>query len=169
MLFCPTWRKQARDEITSVNLKELINLLPEEYEIIVKLHPLETKLRRFYKSLDARIHCFFNELVDIQELFLLADILISDYSSAIFDYAHLNKQIIILQEDSEKYAKKVGWYFDMKKTCHLEGKSYTTTTLANAILQHDSHVLSYCHAIQRRMLSNDSVTLNDILLHQLFS
>lgn len=169
ILFCPTWRKQERDEITSVDLKELINLLPEEYEIIVKLHPLETKLRRFYKSLDPRIHCFFNELVDIQELFLLADVLISDYSSAIFDYAHLNKQIIILQEDSEKYAKKVGWYFDMKQTCHLEGKSYTTKTLANVILKNDSQVLSYCHAIQRRMLSNDSVTLNDILLHQLFS
>ncbi|WP_430535565.1 CDP-glycerol glycerophosphotransferase family protein [Listeria rocourtiae] len=169
ILFCPTWRKQEREEVTAIDLKALIESLPPGYEIIVKLHPLETSLRRLYKSLDPRIHCFFNELVDIQELFLLVDVLISDYSSAIFDFAHLNKKIIILQEDSENYQKKVGWYFDMKETCLLEGKSYTTQSMAEAILEDDPNVFQYCHAIQKKLLNLDNVFMNDKLMHVLFS
>lgn len=168
ILFCPTWRKQEREEVTGIDLKALIESLPPEYEIIVKLHPLETSLRKLYKALDPRIHCFFNELVDIQELFLLVDVLISDYSSAIFDYAHLNKKIIILQEDSENYQKKVGWYFDMKQTCLLEGKSYTTESLAEAILTDDPHVFQYCHAIQKKLLNLDNVFMNEKLMQVLF-
>ncbi len=168
ILFCPTWRKQERNEITDIDLKTLIQNLPPEYEIIVKLHPLEASLRRFYKALDSRIHCFYNELVDIQELFVLVDILISDYSSAIFDFAHLNKKIIILQEDSEVYQKKVGWYFDMKKICLLEGKTYTTKSLVRAILDENSNVMQYCKAIQKNLLSKDSVMMNNKLMQLLF-
>ncbi|MBC1521462.1 glycosyltransferase [Listeria aquatica] len=168
ILFCPTWRKQERDEIIGIDLKKLIELLPAEYEIIVKLHPLETSLRRFYKALDPRIHCFFNEVVDIQELFLLVDVLISDYSSAIFDYAHLNKKIIILQEDSETYQKKIGWYFDMKKTCLLEGKSYTTESLVEAILEEELNVFQYCSAIQKKLLNLDNAFTNEKLMKLLF-
>ncbi|MBC1473800.1 glycosyltransferase [Listeria grandensis] len=168
ILFCPTWRKQEREEVTGIDLKQLIENLPPEYEVIVKLHPLETSLRRLYKALDPRIHCFFNELVDIQELFILVDVLISDYSSAIFDYAHLNKKIIILQEDSENYQKKVGWYFDMKTTCLLEGKSYTTESLTQAILEEDPNIFSYCKAIQNNLLNKDNVFTNEKLMHELF-
>lgn len=65
ILFCPTWRKSEREEITSINLKEVISQLPEEYEIIVKLHPLEGSLRRQYSKLDKRIHCFFGLMSNI--------------------------------------------------------------------------------------------------------
>ncbi|PTI36332.1 glycosyl transferase family 1, partial [Mammaliicoccus vitulinus] len=36
-----------------------------------------------------------------------------DYSSTIFDYAHLNKPIILIQEDNQSYNEKVGFYFDI--------------------------------------------------------
>lgn len=39
--------------------------------------------------------------------------MITDYSSTIFDYAHLNKPIILLQEDTKNYTAKVGFYFDI--------------------------------------------------------
>lgn len=168
ILFCPTWRKQERKEVTSIDLEELMKHLPPEYEIIVKLHPLEASLRRFYKALDSRIHCFYNELVDIQELFLLVDILISDYSSAIFDFAHLNKKIIILQEDSDTYQKKVGWYFDIKKVCLLEGKSYTTIDLVEAIQGNQIDIFRYCRAVQKNLLNKDSIETNEKLMQLLF-
>ncbi|EUJ33708.1 glycosyl transferase, group 1 family protein [Listeria floridensis FSL S10-1187] len=168
ILFCPTWRKDDRKDITSIDLKTLIRRLPDDMEIIVKLHPLEASLRKYYKSLDKRIHCFFNELVDIQELFILADVLISDYSSAIFDFAHLNKKIIILQEDAGTYQKKIGWYFDIEKVCAIAGKAYDSFALAKAIILTDRRVDTYCHAIQTNLMSRDSLLTEQRLLNELF-
>ncbi|OOV76427.1 MULTISPECIES: CDP-glycerol glycerophosphotransferase family protein [Mammaliicoccus] len=113
ILFCPTWRKEKRQNLSSINLKKLLGFLPDEYEIIVKLHPNEAHLRGKYSNLDKRIHCFFNEFVDIQELYLISDSMLTDYSSTIFDYAHLNKPIILIQEDTQSYNEKVGFYFDI--------------------------------------------------------
>jgi len=115
ILFCPTWRKDKRKNLLSINLKILLNYLPDNYEIIVKLHPNEAYLRGKYSSIDERIHCFYNEFVDIQELYLISDTMITDYSSTIFDYAHLNKPIILLQEDTQLYTDKVGFYFNIFK------------------------------------------------------
>ena len=78
---------------------KLLEYLPKEYEIIVHLHPNEGMLRSKYNSLDASIHIvFYNEFVDIQELYILCETMITDYSSTIFDFAHLNKPILLLQE-----------------------------------------------------------------------
>ena len=113
ILYCPTWRKHKRSQVTSIDLKQLLAYLPNEYEIIVKLHPNESSLRPQYNNLDPRIHCFYNEFVDIQELYILSDIMITDYSSTIFDFAHLNKPILLLQEDTEDYNNSVGFYFNI--------------------------------------------------------
>ncbi|MFC7085773.1 CDP-glycerol glycerophosphotransferase family protein [Mammaliicoccus vitulinus] len=105
--------KRKRQTLSSINLQKLLEYLPEDYEIIVKLHPNEAHLRGKYSNLDKRIHCFYNEFVDIQELYLISDSMITDYSSTIFDYAHLNKPIILIQEDNQSYNEKVGFYFDI--------------------------------------------------------
>lgn len=156
ILFCPTWRKGNRKKVSDIDLKQLIQKLPDNYEIIVKLHPLEGSMRRYYKELDERIWCFYNELVDIQELYVLADVLISDYSSAIFDYAELSKRIIVMQEDEQSYEKKIGWYFDIQSVCHLTGKPYTVEQLAQEILKPTSpEHLNYSHLIQQRLMTNE--------------
>lgn len=165
ILFCPTWRKNERSEVTSIDLKEVINHLPENYEIIVKLHPHEAQLRRAYSNLDARIHCFYNELVDIQELYLLSNILISDYSSAVFDYAHLQRKIILLQEDVEEYTHQIGMYFNSESLLHLKGKNYTTNELVENILSSDEEKnYDYNSLIVDELLNKDNIhSANDIL------
>lgn len=75
----------------------------------MKLHPNESHLRTRYNQIDNRIHCYFNELVDIQELYILSECMITDYSSTIFDYIHLNKPVFILQEDEQQYKQSVGF------------------------------------------------------------
>ncbi|WP_225046836.1 CDP-glycerol glycerophosphotransferase family protein [Lacticaseibacillus kribbianus] len=134
VLFCPTWRKGNRSDVSELELKAVVDALPEEYLIVVKLHPLEGRLRKQYAELDPRIFCFYNELVDIQELYVLSDLLISDYSSAIFDYALLNKPILVMQEDEEDYQQSIGWYFDIESETGLHARSYTAPELTTAIL-----------------------------------
>lgn len=158
ILFCPTWRKNKRKEISTIDLKKLIQQLPDEYELIIKLHPHESKLRKYYKSLSPRIHCFFNELVDIQELYLIAEMLISDYSSAIIDYAHVGKKLIILQEDKEDYAAKVGWYLDIEEMCQIKASSYSEKELRYEILRETEEVETiYQRVVQKELMLEDKL------------
>lgn len=51
---------------------------------------------------------------DIRELFLIADMLITDYSSVFFDYANLHRPILFYMYDLEDYGQDIrGFYFDI--------------------------------------------------------
>lgn len=50
---------------------------------------------------------------DINELMLLADVLITDYSSVMFNYTHLNKPLILFTPDNEAYEGSRGCYFNI--------------------------------------------------------
>ena len=56
-----------------------------------------------------------NVHADINELMLAADVLITDYSSIIFNYPHLNKPLILFVPDAEMYERDRGMYFDLKQ------------------------------------------------------
>lgn len=165
ILYCPTWRAGKRKKTSQIELKRVIEQLPENYEIIVKLHPLESHLRKVYKEMHPRIHCFFNELTDIQELYLIADCLISDYSSALFDFAHTGKAIIVLQEDEENYNKDIGFYFNLEKVTGLVGKCYNEAELVAEIkANRDSQ--GQTETIVKQLLANDSTqSTADIISH----
>ena len=53
---------------------------------------------------------------DIQELYVLSDILITDYSSVFFDYAHSRRPILFFVPDLNHYIENVrGLYLNMEK------------------------------------------------------
>ncbi|WP_237579078.1 CDP-glycerol glycerophosphotransferase family protein [Candidatus Enterococcus willemsii] len=165
ILYCPTWRKDSRKKVSTLDLSQVIKELPNDYRIIVKLHPLESHLMKFYNDIDKHIICFPNELSDIQELFLISDILITDYSSAMFDYAHMNKKIIVLQEDVYEYQKKVGWYFDLYKETGLLGKNYSEDELIQEILTENNY--KYNEKIVTKFLDKDSLHTNHDIIDYL--
>lgn len=171
VLFCPTWRKDDRESISDLDLRKVIRQLPDNYELIVKLHPLEGRLRAYYKDLDPRISCFYNELVDIQELYLIADVLISDYSSAMFDFSNLNKPIIVMQEDEADYQKNIGWYFDIKEKCHLIAHKFNSDELAEEIMHvtTESTDLEYNELIKDKLLTNENVDAPEKILDEVLS
>ncbi|HAL08768.1 MULTISPECIES: CDP-glycerol glycerophosphotransferase family protein [Mammaliicoccus] len=154
ILFCPTWRKGNREILSKINLIILLEQLPEEYEIIVKLHPNESHLRMTYSELSDRVHCFYNELVDIQELYLISEAMITDYSSTIFDFAHLNKPIFLLQEDTEDYSQQIGFYFDIFELVNIEIASNDERILARQLLE--KKAIDYQN-ITTRLLEADKI------------
>ncbi|WP_445194308.1 CDP-glycerol glycerophosphotransferase family protein [Staphylococcus xylosus] len=165
ILFCPTWRKKEREDLTSVDLVKLLEYLPKEYEIIVKLHPNEGMLRSKYNSLDARIHCFYNEFVDIQELYILCETMITDYSSTIFDFAHLNKPILLLQEDVEMYQKDIGFYFNIFELGHFPIVSLDEEKLALQLK--GMNYMDYSKIVNR-LISKDSKESSQQILNTVF-
>ena len=52
---------------------------------------------------------------DIQELIISANILITDYSSCIFDMAMLHKPAFIYASDMREYIENRGLYFDIRE------------------------------------------------------
>lgn len=107
ILFSPTWRK-GNDE----NFEVFKNLetLTEEYNIIVKFHPLEKKVAKYRKKYQG-LKIDYPEYQDINELLLIADTLVTDYSSILFDYSILKRKIVVYTEDVKKYSEKIGFYF----------------------------------------------------------
>ncbi|MCS4486440.1 CDP-glycerol glycerophosphotransferase family protein [Staphylococcus americanisciuri] len=165
ILFCPTWRKGTRNNVSDVDLVELIKTLPSNYEIIVKLHPNEGHLQRTYQAMHQRIHCFANELVDIQELYLLADVLITDYSSAMFDYAHLQRPILILAEDTEAYRQEIGFYFDMAELTSIQRVRTDVTAISSAIKE----ALNVNHSdIIERFMTYDTATSDETVARKIW-
>ncbi|MFP7308406.1 CDP-glycerol glycerophosphotransferase family protein, partial [Enterococcus faecalis] len=63
---------------------------------------------------------------DINQLYLIADLLITDYSSVMFDFALTKKPMLFFMYDKEKYQNSTrGFYFD--PTAILPGKIVTDT------------------------------------------
>ena len=56
------------------------------------------------------------EYPDIQELLCAADIMVTDYSSCIFDFMLSRKPAFFYAEDIEKYNQERGFYFPMSET-----------------------------------------------------
>ncbi|WP_046836391.1 CDP-glycerol glycerophosphotransferase family protein [Staphylococcus succinus] len=165
ILYCPTWRKGQRDSLTKINLIKLLQNLPEEYKIIVKLHPNESRLRGRYNNLDSRIHCFYNEFVDIQELYILSEAMITDYSSTIFDYAHLNKPIFLLQEDTNDYQQEVGFYFDLEEIGNFPEAAKDEVKLANQLTRIKR--INY-NSVTKTLMNKDSIGATNKILDTVF-
>jgi CDP-glycerol glycerophosphotransferase len=57
-----------------------------------------------------------SEYPDIADLYLAADLLITDYSSVMFDYAHLRRPMLFFTYDLEHYRDTLrGFYFDFEQ------------------------------------------------------
>ena len=118
ILYAPTWRDDEFYEngIYKFSTQIDFNLLKEElgdtHIMLVKLHYL-VKDPVDWSNYEGFIYkC--DHLHDIQELYLISDILITDYSSVIFDYALLKRPMIIYAYDYQKYKNDLrGFYFNI--------------------------------------------------------
>ena len=88
--------------------------LSDEYVVVLRTHYFIVNVL----DLDAYDGFVFNgsSYNDIAHLYLIADILITDYSSVFFDYANLRRPILFFMYDIEKYRDALrGFYIDVQK------------------------------------------------------
>lgn len=117
ILYAPTWR-DSTDHGKTYSIKPPINVdywekeLKDEYIVLMRTHNYTTKL------LGIEFNDFirdFTSYPQINDLFKVADILISDYSSCIADFSILERPIICFAYDYEEYCRVRGLYLDMEK------------------------------------------------------
>jgi CDP-glycerol glycerophosphotransferase len=110
ILYAPTHREFVPGFVSPLDLDRLAKRLGEKYVLLARTHYLQT----------APDPGFHGERVrdvsghpSIEDLFLAADVLVSDYSSMIFDYAVLDRPLIVHVPDWEIYRSLRGTYLDL--------------------------------------------------------
>lgn len=115
ILFAPTYRGKvgSAERPQGLNLDLMYKHLGSDYIVITKLHNALKKERPL-----CRHKGFFYDLSDelsIAEAMGVCDILITDYSSLIFEYSLLSKPAIFYAYDLDEYTRERGFYINYKE------------------------------------------------------
>ena len=146
VLYAPTFRgdsvgKARYDDL--LDLRVLHEALGDGHAVLFKLHPfvraalvIPPDLASF--AIDASAD------PDLNELMLVSDVLITDYSSAIYEFALLGRPIAFLAPDEDAYERERGFYLDFPGD--LPGPVFTTTAELAAAVKADAFDLERVRA-----------------------
>jgi CDP-glycerol glycerophosphotransferase len=116
ILYAPTWRDDEKfgevaDQVAmGLDIARLLASWDPGYRLVVRSHPLmvgHTVVPSHPHVVDASYY------PDLRDLFVAADALVTDYSSAMFDFAVTGKPIVLYAYDLERFRQEIrGFYFD---------------------------------------------------------
>lgn len=116
VLYAPTWRDFKRSPTgnwESVNFMDENIELPDGFQMIYRGH---TNTHAAHKSAVAGGAIDVTKYPDVTELYIAADVLVTDYSSVMFDFTVTGKPVLFLAPDLERYRAERGFYFDFEQT-----------------------------------------------------
>lgn len=123
ILFAPTFRgngkKAAHYPHEYINIDKIYKSLKKDEIFIIKNHPFVKETFNIKKEQSDKI-LDFTLYQDINQLLLITDLLITDYSSTIFEYALLDKPIIFYVPDFEEYRNSRDFYYDFDEYTYGE-------------------------------------------------
>ena len=115
ILFAPTFRGNGKQDahypMNLFDLEQIYGAIGDEYVIIVKHHPFVTekmKIPSEYKNYIIDL----SKNSEINDLLFISDLVISDYSSVIFESALLNVPMLFYAYDLEEYIDSRDFYYD---------------------------------------------------------
>ncbi len=118
LLYAPTWRDNQHVSGVGytfelpVDFDRLREELGDEYVILFRAHYLVAKNFDFERYTDFVIDV--SSVADINDLYIASDLLVTDYSSVLFDYANLRRPMVFYMYDLEEYASELrGIYLDL--------------------------------------------------------
>ena len=117
VLYAPTWRDdevQAEDPQPvplMLDPRRFCEVLPDDHVLLVRAHNLVREL--WHLEAHPRVFDLSAE-PDVRELLAAADVLVTDYSSLMFDFTLTGRPIVLHAFDLEAYASEIrGFYFDL--------------------------------------------------------
>jgi CDP-ribitol ribitolphosphotransferase len=116
VLYAPTFRGDSVMKARApegLDLRRLHEVVGAEMKILLRLHPfvrdslpIEPELRDFVS--DA------SDYPDIHDLMLVSDILVTDYSSSMYEFSLLGRPMAFFAPDHDAYETERGFYFDFR-------------------------------------------------------
>lgn len=118
ILFAPTFRGVGQAaghyNFDDIDFKKLKEEFHKDYVCIVKLHPFINN----YPDYDFKDDDFYIDLSknqDINDLLFITDVLITDYSSVIFEYSLFERPVIFFTPDYDDYIAHRDFFYDFDK------------------------------------------------------
>ncbi len=110
ILYAPTFRDhQLTNPDIQLDLNQMYEALHEDYVLLLKLHPaVNTNFANPYPDFIIDV----SSKEKINQLLLITDLLITDYSSIPYEFSLLNKPMIFYSFDLEEYARARGFWED---------------------------------------------------------
>ena len=147
ILYAPTWRDDeyyGRGEYKfalKLDLQKMKEALGDEYVVLLRTHYFIADAVDVSEMGDFVMN--FCRYDDISELYLVSDILITDYSSVFFDYAGLRRPMIFYTYDLDKYRDILrGFYMSIED--EVPGPlAFTTEEVIDAIQNIDQVTETY--------------------------
>jgi CDP-glycerol glycerophosphotransferase len=118
ILYAPTYRAAdlVGDSQVPITSSLWMNELSDEYIVFVRSHHLSTSFNQLTYNDFIRNG---NNPNDINDMMILSDILITDYSSVIYDYSLLRKPILLYLYDYKQYSVEWGFSFNYRDNVDL--------------------------------------------------
>ena len=114
ILYAPTWRDYQRTATGNWDLVSHLDPaleLPNGFRLMFRGH---TNTHNINSSKVAGSAIDVTRHPDVTELYIAADVLLTDFSSVMFDYSVTGKPIIFLAPDLKRYRAERGFYFDFE-------------------------------------------------------
>jgi CDP-glycerol glycerophosphotransferase (TagB/SpsB family) len=127
ILYAPTFRGDSIGSAVAGPMLDLALLragLGADHVLLLRLHPFV----RAGLTIPPDVADFaidVSEHPDINDLLLASDVLVTDYSSVIFEYALLRRPMVFFAPDLDEYEGERGFYFDYRSG--VPGPVFTTT------------------------------------------
>ncbi|MGL4873812.1 MAG: CDP-glycerol glycerophosphotransferase family protein [Clostridium sp.] len=114
ILYAPTFRgvsqASAKGSIR-FDVKKVLEKIDDEYIIALKMHPF---VRERFEEIDERV-VDMSDYNFINDILCITDILVTDYSSIIFEFALLERKIIMYADDLEDYIDERDFYYEYEE------------------------------------------------------
>jgi CDP-glycerol glycerophosphotransferase len=125
VMFAPTHRDYQQTFDPMLDVGELADALGPGVRVLARLHHFyeDDAVADHPRVLDVSAH------PRVEDLYLAADVLITDYSSVMFDYGHLDRPMVIFAPDWDTYRRTRGVTFDLM----AEPPGVVATTFAELV------------------------------------
>lgn len=127
ILFAPTFRGNNVNDAyypeEFINIEAIYKNLKANEIFVIKMHPFIKNKIKIEEKFKNKIIDITDEYREINDLLLVTDLLITDYSSVIFEYSFLNKPLIFYTPDYEDYKEKRDFYYIFDE--YIYGKQIT--------------------------------------------
>ncbi|TPW76590.1 glycosyl/glycerophosphate transferase [Schumannella soli] len=111
VLYAPTWRDDRTEIVDYLDLVAFADQLPAGTVLLVRGH---SRTLPYGRDLRGQRLIDVTTYPDVSELLLVADILVTDYSSVMFDFAATERPIVYFTPDLAHYSEDLrGFYFDL--------------------------------------------------------
>lgn len=133
ILYAPTFREYSHDSVGQITLtlpftkEKWEEKLGDEYVLLVTAHYEVAKL--FDNISDGKFVFSAFQYPHVNDLLKISDVLISDYSSVVFDYSILERPIFCYGYDYSRYMAERGFYADLN------------TLFSHGVIEHEEDMI----------------------------